>query len=64
MNSNPRVSPSPHPPRRIVRRAVTAVAVVVLLPVAYFLSVCSLFMAINADVLPTQLVNSTVWRAT
>ena len=49
--------------RRIVRRATMALAVVVLLPAAYLLSVCSLFVAINADVRLAPLADSAMWRA-
>jgi hypothetical protein len=48
--------------RRILRRAVIAVAVVVLLPVGYFLSVCSHFVA-NADVRLFPVADSALWRA-
>jgi hypothetical protein len=49
--------------RRIVRRAAMVLGIVVLLPVAYFLSVCSLFVAINADVRLVPVANSAAWRA-
>jgi hypothetical protein len=49
--------------RRIVRRAVIAVAVVVLLPVGYVGSVATICILANADALPTVVHNSPLAHA-
>lgn len=50
-------------PRRIVRRAVMAMAVAVLLLNGYVASVGTLYMALGAGVLPQGVTETAAWRA-
>jgi len=53
----------PARPRRIINRAVMAIVGVVLLPVCYIGSVGTLWMGINADLLPRGLTQSEMFNA-